>query len=100
MTYTLTGNIAYGPPLAGIPNVVPNLNAPVPDTLVPFLQVVLIAVPDSHAGISGHGHKNWGSDYTSRAIFVRLLALTMMAIAIGMAVYAALNFRKRGQMLL
>lgn len=78
---------------------VSNLYAPIPVTVVPSL-LVLIAVPDSHAGISGHGHKNWGSDYTSRAIFVRLLALTMMAIAIGMAVYAALNFRKRGQMLL
>ena len=52
------------------------------------------------AGISGHGHKHWGSDYTNRAIFVRLLALGMMAIAIGMAVYAAINFRIRGEMLL
>ncbi len=52
------------------------------------------------AGISGHGHKHWGSDYTNRAIFVRALALGMMAIAIGMAVYAAINFRIRGEMLL
>ena len=52
------------------------------------------------AGVSGHGHKHWGSDYTSRAIFVRLLALGMMAIAIIMALYAAINFRKRGRMLL
>ncbi len=52
------------------------------------------------AGVAGHGHKNWGSDYTTRAIFVRLLALGMMGIAIGMAVYAALNFRTRGKMLL
>ena len=51
-------------------------------------------------GVSGHGHKHWGSDYTSRAIFVRLLALGMMAIAIIMAIYAAINFRKRGRMLL
>lgn len=50
--------------------------------------------------MSGHGHKHWGSDYTSRAIFVRLLALGMMAIAIIMALYAAFNFRKRGRMLL
>ena len=52
------------------------------------------------AGISGHGHRHWGSDYTTRAIFVRLLALGMMAIAIIMALYAAFNFRKRGRMLL
>lgn len=30
---------------------------------------------------------------------VRVLALFMMAISIGMAIYAALNFKKRGDML-
>ena len=50
--------------------------------------------------MAGHGHKHWGSDYTHRAIFVRLLALCMMAAAIGMAVYSAIHFKLRGEMLL
>jgi uncharacterized membrane protein YidH (DUF202 family) len=50
-------------------------------------------------GVSGHAHKHWGSEYVSRAISVRILALMMMAISIGMALYAAYNFKKRGDML-
>lgn len=34
-----------------------------------------------------------------RAVGVRVLALLMMAISIGMAVYAAINFKRRGDML-
>ena len=52
------------------------------------------------AGVAGHGHKHWGSDYTHRAILVRLLALVMMAAAIGMAIYSAIHFKLRGEMLL
>ena len=52
------------------------------------------------AGVSGHAHKNWGSDYAARAIFVRVLALIMMALSILMTLYAAYNFRLRGEMLL
>ena len=52
------------------------------------------------AGVSGHAHKNWGSDYAARAIFVRVLALIMMALSILMTLYAAYNFRIRGEMLL
>lgn len=51
-------------------------------------------------GVAGHAHRKWGSDFTSRAIAVRLLALFMMLISIGMAVFAAYNFKKRGDMLL
>lgn len=50
-------------------------------------------------GVSGHAHKHWGSEFTSRAVIVRVLALMMMGISIGMAVYAAYNFKKRGDML-
>ena len=50
--------------------------------------------------MSGHAHKNWGSDYAARAIFVRVLALVMMALSILMTLYAAYNFRLRGEMLL
>lgn len=61
-----------------------------------FSNTCLRAAP----GVAGHGHKHWGSDYTHRAIFVRLLALCMMAAAIGMAVYSAIHFKLRGEMLL
>jgi len=50
-------------------------------------------------GVSGHAHKHWGSEYVGRAVSVRVLALLMMAISIGMALYAAYNFKKRGDML-
>ncbi len=51
------------------------------------------------AGVAGHAHRHWGSDFTARAIAVRVLALIMMAISIGMACYAAWNFKRRGDML-
>lgn len=50
-------------------------------------------------GVSGHAHKHWGSEYLKRAVSVRILALLMMGISIGMAIYAAYNFKKRGDML-
>lgn len=34
-----------------------------------------------------------------RTITIRVLALLMMLISIGMAIYAALNFRRRSRML-
>jgi hypothetical protein len=50
-------------------------------------------------GVSGHAHHHWGSEFSSHAIAVRILALIMMAISIGMASYGAYNFKKRGDML-
>eukprot|EP00887_Chlorella_sp_A99_P007157 scaffold2.g7157.t1 len=50
-------------------------------------------------GVAGHAHRNWGSDFTARAVVVRVLALIMMLISIGMAIFAALNFKKRSDML-
>lgn len=49
--------------------------------------------------MAGHAHKHWGSDFTARTIAIRLLALGMMAISIAMALYAAYNFKLRGDML-
>lgn len=54
----------------------------------------------SFAGVSGHAHRHWGDEFSSRAIAVRVLALVMMAISIAMAVFAAYNFKRRGDMLL
>ena len=53
----------------------------------------------SFVGVSGHAHKHWGTEFATRAIAVRVLALMMMGISIGMAIYAAYNFKKRGDML-
>ena len=50
-------------------------------------------------GVSGHAHKHWEPEFTARAVAVRLAALVMMAISIGMALYAARNFKRRGDML-
>ena len=50
-------------------------------------------------GVSGHAHHHWSTEFTNRAIAVRVMALVMMAISIGMACYAAYNFKKRGDML-
>jgi uncharacterized protein involved in cysteine biosynthesis len=51
------------------------------------------------AGLSGHAHKNWGSSYEQRAVFVRVVALVLMVLAIVVAVYAAWVFHYRGEML-
>lgn len=51
------------------------------------------------AGVSGHAHRHWSGEFMTRAIAVRVLALAMMAISIGMAIYAAINFKRRGDML-
>ncbi|KAL6772252.1 hypothetical protein ACKKBG_A29530 [Auxenochlorella protothecoides x Auxenochlorella symbiontica] len=50
-------------------------------------------------GVAGHAHKHWGTDLTTRTIAIRLLALLMMAVSIAMALYAAYNFKRRGDML-
>ena len=50
-------------------------------------------------GVSAHAHKNWGSEYEGQAIFARSLALLFMVLSIVMVIYAANNFRRRGDML-
>ena len=50
-------------------------------------------------GVAGHAHKHWGTELTTRTIAIRVLALLMMGVSIGMALYAAYNFKRRGDML-
>jgi hypothetical protein len=50
-------------------------------------------------GVSAHAHKNWGQRYEGHAIFVRSVSLALMVLSIFMAVYAAYNFHRRGEML-
>lgn len=60
---------------------------------------VLICDVDVYAGVAGHAHKHWGTDLTTRTIGIRILALVMMGVSIAMALYAAYNFKRRGDML-
>eukprot|EP00983_Pelagomonas_calceolata_P023721 747015-Pelagomonas_calceolata.AAC.2 len=39
-------------------------------------------------GIAGHAHRNWGNDYIERAIVTRAVSLTMLGMAIVMAIWA------------
>lgn len=64
------------------------------------MSVTIGSISAALLGVSGHAHKHWGSDYVKQAVAVRVLALTMMLIGICMAIYAAVNFRIRGNMLL
>ena len=47
------------------------------------------------AGIAGHVHKYGQQEYEARAIFVHSVAIVMLTVSIGMAVYATFNFRQR-----
>ena len=40
-------------------------------------------------------HKYGQQEYEARAIFVHLVAIVMLTVSIGMAVYATFNFRQR-----
>lgn len=51
------------------------------------------------AGLAGHAHKNWGTDYEEQAVATRITALVMMATSIGMACYALFLFKSRGFLL-
>jgi len=53
----------------------------------------------SFPGVSGVAHKSWGRAYEGHALFARALATGMMVLSIFMAVYAARNFKVRGDML-
>ena len=55
--------------------------------------------PSAGAGISAHAAKHWGSAYETNTVFVRSVAIVMMALAIFMAIYAAYSFYLRGEML-
>lgn len=64
------------------------------------MSVTIGSISAALLGVSGHAHKHWGGDFYKKAVAVRVLALAMMCIGIVMAVYAAVNFRLRGNMLL
>ncbi len=49
--------------------------------------------------MAGHAHRHWGDDYTTQAIYVRLVSLLMLGLAIAIALYAGFNFIRRANML-
>lgn len=49
--------------------------------------------------MSGVAHKKWSGEALNNVIFVRVVALITMSLSIFMAVYAAINFKVRGDML-
>jgi hypothetical protein len=50
-------------------------------------------------GVSGVAHKKWSGAALHNVIFVRVIALITMCLSIFMAIYAAINFKMRGDML-
>lgn len=63
------------------------------------MSVTIGSIAAALVGLSGHAHKNWGDTNAAGTVFVRAIALAMMAISILMTLYAAYNFRLRGEML-
>ena len=62
---------------------------------LPLISISLCPFP----GVSGVAHKSWGRAYEGHAAFVRTISTAMMVLSIFMAVYAARNFKLRGDML-
>lgn len=50
-------------------------------------------------GVAGHAHRNWGDDYTSGAVVVRVVSMAMLLIAILIAVWGGYNFNHRANLL-
>lgn len=63
------------------------------------MSVTIGSIAAALLGVASHAHKNWGDQYTHATIQVRILAVIMMVMAIGIALYAAYNFQLRANML-
>eukprot|EP00891_Asterochloris_glomerata_P008491 jgi/Astpho2/8491/Aster-05533 len=59
------------------------------------MSVTVGSISAALIGIAGHVHKYGQQEYEARAIFVHSVALVMLTVSIGMAVYATFNFRQR-----
>lgn len=51
------------------------------------------------AGVAGHAHRHWGSDYTESALYVRIVSMCMLSTSIVIACWAGYNFNSRANML-
>lgn len=47
------------------------------------------------SGIAGHAHRHWGQDFIEKAVITRVISLSMLSIAIVMAMWAGYNFQRR-----
>jgi uncharacterized membrane protein YidH (DUF202 family) len=51
-------------------------------------EVILCSLNLLCAGVAGHAHRHWGDDFIERAVITRIISLTMLGIAIVMAMWA------------
>ena len=51
------------------------------------------------AGVAGHAHRHWGEDFSSGALYVRGIAMFMLATSIVIASWAGYTFNNRANML-
>lgn len=63
------------------------------------VSVTVGSIAAAMLGVSGHVHKNWGSDFSRNAVAARVVALAMMLTSIGVAAYAAFIFAYRCSLL-
>eukprot|EP00884_Botryococcus_braunii_P003162 jgi/Botrbrau1/12847/Bobra.0045s0016.1 len=63
------------------------------------MSVTLGSISAALLGVSGVAHKKWSGEALQNVIFVRVVALITMCLSIFMAIYAAVNFKLRGDML-
>jgi hypothetical protein len=63
------------------------------------LHCALAAAAAAAAGVAGHAHRHWGDDYTSSALYVRILSMFMLATSIMIACWGGYNFNNRANML-
>mmetsp|Transcript_9757 Transcript_9757/g.29558 ORF Transcript_9757/g.29558 Transcript_9757/m.29558 type:complete len:131 (-) Transcript_9757:244-636(-) len=57
--------------------------------------VTIGSIAAALSGVAGHAHRNWGDDYTERAVLTRVLSLTMLLVSVLMALWGGYNFQKR-----
>mmetsp|Transcript_10429 Transcript_10429/g.18177 ORF Transcript_10429/g.18177 Transcript_10429/m.18177 type:complete len:131 (+) Transcript_10429:199-591(+) len=51
------------------------------------------------SGIAGQAHRHWGDDFIERAVITRVISLSMLGMAIVMAMWAGYNFQRRAAFL-
>ncbi|WIA20489.1 hypothetical protein OEZ85_004889 [Tetradesmus obliquus] len=63
------------------------------------VSVTIGSISAALSGVAGHAHRSWGDDYTSSALYVRVLSMFMLATSIMIAVWGGYNFNNRANML-
>eukprot|EP00882_Tetradesmus_deserticola_P011407 GHRQ01012069.1.p1 GENE.GHRQ01012069.1~~GHRQ01012069.1.p1 ORF type:complete len:130 (+),score=59.80 GHRQ01012069.1:201-590(+) len=63
------------------------------------VSVTIGSISAALSGVAGHAHRHWGDDYTSSALYVRVLSMFMLATSILIACWGGYNFNHRANML-